>query len=165
MARAKQEGSAQGCIELEIEVQKKWSKAYVQYVALLYCIANGSEHENGYKVDMLDKFITVLRNEIFQSTVGKIPSGSALLTKEIFPSRYSTLLEQICFSVYKKYIQDVSKTAELIISKKDLERLNQSPAKMMQYIRELAECTEKFLGIEGSLSGENIVLELTLLFH
>src|ERR1700743_1249132 len=77
-------------------------------------------------------FIQRLSVKIIEQ-LSEYPAAIAFLTTEIYRKKeIKTILERICYSLYRKYIEDKDENApaEVIVSKKYLEQLNLSQYKI-----------------------------------
>ncbi len=131
--------------------------------ALAYSHAmNAPERDDVELSRIRTAFIMSFGNLILES-ISATSRAADILNKEIYSGEITTLLGQIGNVFYRIYIQDRKEPAELIISKKNLDKLNVSPSDIISYTRKISPLVKDFMTVTGYMHGQGMQLEFSLI--
>ncbi len=143
--------------------EKKWLLHLLHLSALAYSYAHKETEQDLAHAEIRHTFIAVLGGEILKR-IGDRPTTRDILDTRIYGGDIATLLDRIGNALYRKYIEEKDKVAEVIISKKNLETFNLSPASFIRHANTAAWLCRSFVETKVLLDGQKVVMELSLVF-
>lgn len=142
--------------------ETQWLQQLLCRAALAYSYSNKAEDKEQRETRIRNNFIRLFEAAILEK-IGHLASVRETLTKKIYGGDVATLLQRIGNALYRKYIEDKDGTAEVIISKKNLAKLDVSQAKFIRYTKMATPFFEDFIETKIYIDGPKVIMELFLI--